>query len=179
MEYVRKKLAEGLKKCGSLALKLQMKKRFGVPYCWDHEEIGEVLLLENGAFVEHSFQGWVFATPGDKERWSLGRINAQGDPAVFIRGIPEEEVGEELAVLQMYREHGWPRKGRRDKGRSRGGVGRSKTQSEWRREKRCEALDRLVKDRVCPVCGLVKLRSRQWVIRDELALCRSCDRLMA
>lgn len=48
-----------------------------------------------------------------------------------------------------------------------------KPRSERRREHR-ESL--LPNDRKCPLCSKIKLKSRQWVIVDELAICLSCHR---
>jgi hypothetical protein len=54
-----------------------------------------------------------------------------------------------------------------NKGREREGRPRS--------ERRAEAREQLLpKDRTCPLCLEVKLRSRQWVVTDEGARCKSC-----
>lgn len=53
---------------------------------------------------------------------------------------------------------------------------------DYRRERRGKMLDRLVPDRRCPVCKLVKLKSRQWIFLDHVVrhrtgltiVCRSC-----
>jgi rubredoxin len=39
---------------------------------------------------------------------------------------------------------------------------------------RVERRRMLPRDLVCPVCHSVKVRSRQWVVRDGIAVCRSC-----
>jgi len=35
---------------------------------------------------------------------------------------------------------------------------------QWRLERRMDKLDKLVPQRRCPLCGRIRLRSRQWVI---------------
>ena len=45
-----------------------------------------------------------------------------------------------------------------------------------RHERRERQLNTLVPDRRCPLCGRIRLRSKQWVIRDGSACCLSCSR---
>jgi rubredoxin len=46
-----------------------------------------------------------------------------------------------------------------------------------RSERRAEARARLLPEpRVCPTCGVVKPRSKQWVVRGSIVQCLSCDR---
>jgi rubredoxin len=46
-----------------------------------------------------------------------------------------------------------------------------------RSERRAEARARLLPEpRVCPTCGMAKPRSKQWVVRENIVQCLSCDR---
>jgi rubredoxin len=79
------------------------------------------------------------------------------------------EIRESNAILSTLRE---VRKAERterieDGSGPKGGLPRH----ERRRRTRERALP---KDRVCPLCGLVKLASRQWVINEKGAFCKSC-----
>lgn len=54
---------------------------------------------------------------------------------------------------------------------------RKRKEGRPRRERRREARERLLPtDRMCPKCGRVFLRSRQWVERNGVMQCVGCDR---
>lgn len=60
-------------------------------------------------------------------------------------------------IKRLERAHECPREG--------------KPRSERRRERRDKSLPT---DRVCPLCKGVKLKSRQWVVVNGRAMCKSC-----
>ena len=62
----------------------------------------------------------------------------------------------------------WERQKAREDRKSRAGCPRSEIQQEKR-------LSLLPKDRRCPVCGKIRLRSRQWVFKYGV-MCLSCYR---